>query len=485
MTSTTRRVYRLQVLAAPDSHRRTGTIQVPTRLAALMLAVFVLAVASAGYFAGSRNSPPVVLTYAPATHSSPMAALPAERPATGFAPDAPLRGGAASIGVYPAPAAVAIPGVGSIVDALNGLKDAIVKALDVETWIPSIFTGLADSIVGKDGLGKIASDIGAWLVHTPNVATGPGSGGLLGSLAGYIQAAAVAAMLCVIALTVFRVWAGVELSPQTAIARILVLSLLLALYRPAIGWAIEASNGMSAAIFAIDSGGGANVSSQVRNSFFAQNAVPGWIVLNAITAVMSFFMLMAIGFVRILSIAAFMVMYVIGPLALLTAVFPNSGWFDRWWRVGVQTLVWPVMWAVELKLFLVVGTTLAAESIAGAFFAPLLQLALLYVMFKTPGWVRNSEITARAQQSVRRVHTRTVERVSTIRSVGRYTLKGAAVGAAGGSLAGGVGAGPGAVAGATSGFAKGVQRETGVRLSETKRSLGPSSGANPQGNPGR
>ncbi len=457
MTATARLHLNKKSVPSPTA-REIDTVQLPTTWLVLAFVVFVLAVASAGYFAGSRNSPPIVLSYAPITQAPAVSAAPSS-------PGATLSGGAAPATAYLAPAAVAIPGLSDVVDALNGLKDAIVSALDVSNWIPSIFTGLADSIVGKDGLGNIASDVGAWLVHTPNVAMGPGSGGLLGELVGYIQAAAMAAMTCAIALTVFRVWMGLEPSPQAALLRILALSLLLALYKPGIGWAIEASNGVSTAIFALDSGEQSNVWSGVRNTVFVQNAVPGWLVLNSIVAVASFFMLMAIGFVRILSIVAFMVMYVIGPLALLTAVFPDSGWFDRWWRVGVQALVWPVLWAVELKLFIVVGATLAAESIGGAFVAPLLQLALLYAIFKTPGWVKNSQITTRARQTVRQVHTRTVERVSTIRTVSGSTLKGALVGAGGGAVAGGIGAAPGAVTGAATGLLQGVSRSVGVNVS--------------------
>ncbi|MDP9350979.1 MAG: hypothetical protein M3P51_05505 [Chloroflexota bacterium] len=152
--------------------------------------------------------------------------------------------------------------------------------------------------------------------------------------------------------------------------------------------------------------------------------VPGFLPLQSILMLVAFFVLLVVGFVRVLSLVLFLVVYVIGPIVVPLRMVPEWDFFSQWYQTGLRALVWPVLWAVEAKLILVLTDNAWAGGIAGLLFAPLAQIALLYAMYKTPSWVS----VAGAVSSPRMA--RSVTNFQTISRAAYYTAAAAGTGGA-------------------------------------------------------
>jgi len=347
-------------------------VHIPTRLAGLLVALFMLVPVGSAYLAGrgSATKPQVVVYQLPAGQQSAAGAA-----MQMVNPPAPGEGLAA---LGPEPGVVPGP-----IDELRKL----IESLKPENLVPTIIKVVAQSITGIDpeknqpteGRPDIASQIGAWVLQTPNFASPDFAGtAAVRDFIDALRAAGWALLLVTAAAAAIRFKLGLDTQPSSTVVRLLVAALCLGFYHELFSWAVGASNEITAGIFDIEQAGWGGL---------GRFTVPGFLPLQSILMLIAFFVLLVVGFVRVLSLVLFLVVYVIGPIVVPLRMIPEWDFFSQWWQTGLRALVWPVLWAVEAKLILVLTTNAWAGGIAGVLFAPLAQIALLYAMYKTPSWV--------------------------------------------------------------------------------------------------
>ncbi len=372
----------------PNETHRAGavvatrhTVQIPTRLSGLLLALFMLVPVGSAFLAGrgSVAQPQVVVyqlpatvppsLYSPADFSSTGATVPMGSPAVSTRGSAEL---GPQLGVLPGP-----------IDELRKL----IESLKPENLVPNIIKVITQSITGIDpeknepveGRPDIASQIGSWVLQTPNFAS-PDFGGTAAvrDFIDALRAAGWALLLVTAAAAAIKFKLGLDPQPSSTVVRLLVCALCLGFYHELFSWAVSASNQITSGIFDIREAGWEGL---------GRFTVPGFMPLQSILMLVAFFVLLVVGFVRVLSLVLFLVVYVIGPIVVPLRMIPEWDFFSQWYQTGLRALVWPVLWAVEAKLILVLTTNAWAGGIAGVLFAPLAQIALLYAMYKTPSWV--------------------------------------------------------------------------------------------------
>lgn len=360
------------------------TVQIPTRLAGLLVALFMLVPVGSAFLAGRGSAPqPHLVVYqlpAPAyaralprrLHSTPDTALPLSHPAV--YPAAP--GGYAAVG----------PELGIMPGPIDELKK-LIESLKPENLVPRIIAVIVKSITGIDpeknqpaeGRPDIASQIGAWVLQTPNYAS-PDFGGTAAvrDFIDALRAAGWALLLVTAAAAAIKFKLGLDTQPSGTVIRLLVAALFLGFYHELFSWAVTTSNTITSGIFDIRQAGWGGL---------GRFTVPGFMPLQAILMLVAFFVLLVVGFVRVLSLVLLLVVYVVGPIVVPLRMIPEWDFFSQWWQTGLRALVWPVLWAVEAKLVLVLTDNAWAGGVAGLLFAPLAQIALLYAMYKTPSWI--------------------------------------------------------------------------------------------------
>ncbi len=362
------------------------TVQIPTRLAGLLLALLMLVPVGSAFLAGrgSAVQPPVVV------YQLPVSQLPATIPASLYVPeDTSGTGEMVLTGSPPSalddPAALG-PQLGIQAGPIDELRK-LVESLRPENLVPHIIKVIAQSITGIDpeknepveGRPDIASQIGGWVLQTPNFAS-PDFGGTaaIREFIDALRAAGWAMLLVTAAAAAIKFKLGLDLQPSSTVIRLLVCALFLGFYHELFSWAVGASNQITSGIFDIRQAGWEGL---------GRFTLPGFLPLQSILMLIAFFVLLVVGFVRVLSLVLFLVVYVIGPIVVPLRMVPEWDFFSQWYQTGLRALVWPVLWAVEAKLILVLTSNAWAGGIAGVLFAPLAQIALLYAMYKTPSWV--------------------------------------------------------------------------------------------------
>ncbi len=364
-------------------------VQIPTRLAGLLVALFLLVPVGSAFLAcrGSNTQPQVVVYQLPAP--APAQAFPGRLYSApnieGLSAPAdalPLSGPAD----YPAPVAAIGPNLGVMPGPIDELRK-LIESLKPENLVPSIIRALTTAIIGVDpqtnrtveGRPDIASQIGGWLLQTPNFASPDFAGtATIRDFIDALRAAGWALLLVTAAAAAIKFKLGLDTQPSSTVVRLLVAALCLGFYHELFSWAVDASNQITSGIFDIKQAGWGGL---------GRFTVPGFMPLQSILMLVAFFVLLVVGFVRVLSLVLLLVVYVVGPLVVPLRMVPEWDFFSQWWQTGLRALVWPVLWAVEAKLILVLTTVGWAGGIAGLVFAPLAQIALLYAMYKTPSWV--------------------------------------------------------------------------------------------------
>ncbi len=130
-------------------------------------------------------------------------------------------------------------------------------------------------------------------------------------------------------------------------------------------------------------------------------AAPFWYVLGLGGALL----LLAICVVKILGFAFLLLTYTAGPLLLPLGLHPRTApWVGVWAEHLVKALLWPVLWALEFRLFGALAGGVAffnpdgsvnGASLQGGALGALTALAMLVLMAGTP-WVLHTRFTPRA-----------------------------------------------------------------------------------------
>jgi hypothetical protein len=115
-------------------------------------------------------------------------------------------------------------------------------------------------------------------------------------------------------------------------------------------------------------------------------AIPDTGALWALAGVIALAFLVVIGVVRMLGFAFLLVLYVAGPLVLPLGLVPETaGYCALWAKHGAKLLFWPVVWAIEFRLFDALREGLyLPDSVGHAVLAPFAALGMLLVMVRTP-----------------------------------------------------------------------------------------------------
>jgi hypothetical protein len=405
------------------------TVQLSTPLAGFLVALFLLVPVGSAFLAGrgSAASPQVVVYQIPPAR---MQLLPGQLYSAANSAVYPAPGRTTLMSdpaVYPAAPAALGPNLGIAPGPIDELQK-LIESLKPENLVPNIIAVLARTITGIDpdsnepvaGRPDIASQIGGWVLQTPDFAS-PDFGGTaaIRDFIDALRAAGWAILLVTAAAAAIKFKLGLDTQPSSTVVRLLVAALFLGFYHELFSWATGASNQIVTGIFDIRQSGWDGL---------GRFTITGFAPLQSVLMLVAFFVLLVVGFVRVLSLILLLVVYVVGPLVVPLRMIPEWDFFGQWWQTGIRALVWPILWAVEAKLILVLTDNAWAGGIAGVVFAPLAQIALLYAMYKTPSWVTIAGNAA---------SPRVIRSVQQVQYVGRsvyYAATAAGTGGAGAAL---------------------------------------------------
>jgi len=283
------------------------------------------------------------------------------------------------------------------------LARSILGALDFQALLTALIKGLWETLVG-DGFEQIGGDVARLLLATPDLRVDGGGMGNVQRLVDDLRYAAMFACIVAFVLTVVQFMLGQEQAPQAALGRLGAVLFLLGFYRQLVGWLVEGASALAVGVFSV--GGD-------RTTPAFTGLLKALVPLGATTALPLFYLLalvgallvVAIGAVKILGFAFLLLTYVAGPLLLPLGIHPRTaGWVGVWAEHLVKALLWPVLWALEFRLFgaLAGGLTLVdaggavdGSSLAQGSLGALTALALLALMAGTP-WAFHTQFTLKA-----------------------------------------------------------------------------------------
>ncbi len=293
-------------------------------------------------------------------------------------------------------------------------------SIDLGDWIGKLLRGLWKAL-GVDVIGKFGDEIAGWLLTNPDLTTSAGQMGNVQRMADALRLASLSLVIVLFLVAVYRFWLGGEEAPQASLGRLLGVLFALGFYKPLVGWLIGGSNALTGGVLHA----GTNAA---QPSFGAiLTAIPDTGALWALAGVIALAFLMVIGVVRMLGFAFLLVLYVAGPLVLPLGLVPETaGYCALWAKHGAKLLFWPVVWAIEFRLFDALREGLYLPDSGGhAILAPFAALGMLLVMVKTPVLLHSGSFEQ---------HARTAGRVA------RTVVVTMATGGAGGASGAGSGA---------------------------------------------
>jgi len=298
-------------------------------------------------------------------------------------------------------------------------------SIDLGDWIGKLLRGLWKAL-GVDVIGKFGDEIAGWLLKNPDLTTSAGQMGNVQRMTDALRLASLSLVIVLFLVSVYRFWLGGEEAPQASLGRLLGVLFALGFYKSLVGWLIAGSNALTDGVLHAGS-------NAAQPSFGAiLTAIPDTGALWALAGVIALAFLVVIGVVRMLGFAFLLVLYVAGPLVLPLGLVPETaGYCAMWAKHGAKLLFWPVVWAIEFRLFDALREGLyLPDSVGHAILAPFAALGMLLVMVKTPVLLHFGSFEQ---------HARTAGRVA------RTVVVTMATGGTGGAAAG---AGSGTAAGA-------------------------------------
>jgi len=343
-------------------------------------------------------------------------------------------------------------------------------SVDLGDWIAKLLAG-AWKALGVDGIKEFGDQIAGWLLRNPDLATSAGQMGNVQRMVDTLRLAAVSVCIALFAAGVYRVWLGGD-PPVSSLGRLLAVLVTLGFYRTFVGWIVGASNALTDGMLHA----GTNATPSGFGALLA--AIPGTSPIWALAGVIALVFLFVLGVVRLLGYAFLLVAYVLGPVVLPLGLLPETASYcGLWAKHGIKLLVWPMLWAIEFRLFDALKEGLyLPDSVPHAILAPFAALGMLIVMWKTPLMLHSGSFEQGARAAVR------VVRVAA-GAAGTAFSGGAAAPVAGGVAAG---AGVSGVTGVTSavsapgsGTAATTRFGADVRSSATR--TGPAEGSDTMG----
>jgi len=277
-------------------------------------------------------------------------------------------------------------------------------SIDLGDWIGKLLKGLWKAL-GVDGIAKFGDEIAGWLLRNPDLTTSAGQMGNVQRMTDALRLASLSLVIVLFLVSVYRFWLGGETAPQASLGRLLGVLFALGFYKPLVGWLIGGSNALTDGVLHAGS-------NAARPSFGALlTAIPDTGALWALAGVIALAFLVVIGIVRMLGFAFLLVLYVVGPLVLPLGLVPETaGYCALWAKHGAKLLFWPVVWAIEFRLFdaLKEGLYLPPDSAGHFILAPFAALGMLLVMFKTPILLHSGSFEQHARTGGRAMKTAVV-----------------------------------------------------------------------------
>ena len=311
------------------------------------------------------------------------------------------------------------------------LARAVLGALDWRALLTGLLKGLYEILVG-DGIAQLGDQLAGFVLATPNLLAEDGGMGNVQRLVDDLRAAAVGACLVAFTITVIQFTAGREQEPQAALGRLGAVLLALGFYRPLVGWLLRGAGAIALGIERV----GADTTTGAFTTMLKlllPAAAPLWYLLGLLGALL----VIAIGVVKIAGLAFLLLTYVAGPLLLPLGIHPRTaGWVGMWAEHLVKALLWPVIWALEFRVFGAITGGLTLVDARGEFspatgaLGALTALALLAIMAGTP-WALHTQFTLKrgAQIVVRQAGRAADAAVAAAAGGASLTVKGAVAGA--------------------------------------------------------
>jgi len=274
------------------------------------------------------------------------------------------------------------------------LARSILGALDFKALLTALIKGLWETLVG-DGFEQIGGDVARLLLATPDLRVDGGGMGNVQRLVDDLRYAAMFACLIAFVLTVVQFMLGQEQAPQAALGRLGAVLFALGFYRQLVGWLVEGASALAVGVFGV--GGD-------RTTPAFTGLLKALVPVGATTALPLFYLLALVGALLVITIGAVKILG-FAFLLLPLGIHPRTaGWVGVWAEHLVKALLWPVLWALEFRLFgaLAGGLTLVdaggavdGSSLAQGSLGALTALALLALMAGTP-WAFHTQFTLKA-----------------------------------------------------------------------------------------
>jgi len=274
-------------------------------------------------------------------------------------------------------------------------------SIDLGDWIGKLLKGLWKAL-GVDGIAKFGDQIAGWLLANPDLTATAGQMGNVQRMADALRLASLSLVIVLFLVAVYRFWLGGEQGPQASLGRLLAVLFALGFYRSLVGWLIGGSNAVTAGVLH------AGTNAAHPDFGVLLGAIPGTSPLWALAGVVALAFLLVLGVVRMLGFAFLLVAYVLGPLMLPLGLVPETaGYCVAWGKHTAKLLFWPVLWAVEFRLFdaLKEGLYLRPESAGQETLAAFAALGMLLVMVKTPILLHSGAFEEHARTAGRAVVT--------------------------------------------------------------------------------
>jgi len=274
-------------------------------------------------------------------------------------------------------------------------------SIDLGDWIGKLLRGLWKAL-GVDVIGKFGDQIAGWLLANPDLTATAGQMGNVQRMADALRLASLSLVIVLFLVAVYRFWLGGEQAPQASLGRLLAVLFALGFYRPLVGWLVGGSNALTDGVLHA----GTNAAHPDFGALLA--AIPGTSPLWALAGVIALAFLLVLGVVRMLGFAFLLVAYVLGPLMLPLGLVPETaGYCVAWGKHTAKLLFWPVLWAVEFRLFdaLKEGLYLRPDSAGQETLAAFAALGMLLVMVKTPILLHSGAFEEHARTAGRAVVT--------------------------------------------------------------------------------
>jgi hypothetical protein len=279
-------------------------------------------------------------------------------------------------------------------DPVSFVRSAL-GAIDWKTLLTGLLKGLYEIVVG-DGIAQLGDQLAGFVLATPNLLAEDGGMGNVQRLVDDLRYAAMFACIIVFTATVISFMAGREQEPQAALGRLGAVLFVLGFYRTLVGWLLRGANELASGIQHV----GADTTTGVFTTtlkLLLPTAAPLWYLLALLGALL----VIAIGVVKIVGLAFLLLTYVAGPLLLPLGIHPRTaGWVGVWLEHLVKALGWPLLWAIEFRVFGALAGGLSFFDAQGQFslgtgaLGALLALASLLIMAGTP-WALHTQFTLR------------------------------------------------------------------------------------------